>query len=101
MTPEVQETSYGGWPSGIVVKFLYYISVAWGSWVWIRVQIYTLLIKPAVTASHIQNRRRLIQMLAQPQSSSSKKEDQQQMLAQGQSSSPKKKKERNHMFLYF
>ena len=45
----------------------------------------------AVAASHIQNRGRLAQMLAQRQTSSDKKRRIGNRLAQGQSSSPKKK----------
>ena len=63
-----------GWPSGLVVKFTHSASAAWG----LKVQMSGVDLQIAhqshtVAASHIQNRGRLAQMLAQRQSSSSRK----------------------------
>ena len=90
LTPlELKVDEAWGWPSGIVVKFACSASVAWGSQVQISGMDLHTTRHHAVAASHIQNRGRLAQMLAQGQSSISlkqKEEDWQQMSVQGQSS---------------
>ena len=79
----------GGWPYSLVVKFgVFHFS---GSDLVSRHGPTPLLSSHAVAETHMQNRRRLAQMLAPGESSSSKKEEYwQQMLAQSKSSSTKK-----------
>ena len=64
---------FWGQPGDVVVGFVHSASAAqssgFRSWAW----TYTLLISHVVAAPHIQNRGRLVQMLAQGQSSSPKK----------------------------
>ena len=61
-----------GRPGGVVVKVTHSASVAWGLGIPGRRPTHRSS-SHAVVASHIQNRGRLAQMLAQGQSSSSKK----------------------------
>ena len=72
-----QEDTQGP-PGGTVVKFTCSTSVAQGSLVWIlgvdlgMDELMDYSSSHALAASHVQNRGRLVQMLAQRQSSSSK-----------------------------
>ena len=88
-----KERRLRGWPGGIVVKLVHSASAAQASWVRIPgTDPMPCSSSHAEAASHIQNRGRLAQMLAQQQLPQAKREDWQQMLAQGQSASKKRPK---------
>ena len=61
-----------GQPRGVVVKFMCSTSAAWGSQFKSQEWTHTPLVKPCCGEPHIQNRGRLVQMLAQGQYSSLK-----------------------------
>ena len=84
-----------GWTSGLVVKFALVLRQPRGSQIGIPGADLYHSSSHAVLASHIQNRGRLAEMLAQGQSSSSEEQEEWHwILAQGQSSS------HTHKFIY-
>ena len=73
-----------GQPSGAAVEFMHSTSAAWGLLLWILgVDLCTACQAMLWQASHIENRGRWAQMLAQGLFPQQKEEDWQRMLAQG------------------